>query len=221
MNTGGYATGVRVPGEPQVMNMIFGKRCFFGYTAMRNGEVWWFANPPRATEPTPEELARITPDEWRAYLNELFADDAGPALEIIANTPDIFLGWNTYDLPKVPRWHNERMIIIGDAAHATTPSSGQGASMAIEDALVLAQCLRDLPEISAAFTRYEALRRKRVERIVAHGRRSSSTKVPGPFGRAVLDLVLPIVFKRLAKNDSAALAWMYDHHIEWGQPVAR
>ena len=36
------------------------------------------------------------------------------------------------------------MIIVGDAAHATSPSSGQGASMAIEDAVVLAKCLRDL-----------------------------------------------------------------------------
>jgi 2-polyprenyl-6-methoxyphenol hydroxylase-like FAD-dependent oxidoreductase len=37
------------------------------------------------------------------------------------------------------------MIVIGDAAHATSPSSGQGASMAIEDAVVLAKCVRDLP----------------------------------------------------------------------------
>jgi len=219
MNTGGYATGVGPAGEPHVMHMIFGKRCFFSYTKLPNGEVWWFANPPRATEPTPEELARITPQEWRAYLNELFTDDNSPALDLIRHTDEIFYGWNTYDLPPVPRWYTDRMIIVGDAAHATSPSSGQGASMAIEDSVMLARCLRDAPDIPTAFRRYERLRRDRVERIVRHGRRSSSTKVPGLFGRVVLDLMLPIMIRRMAKKPET-LAWMYDHHIDWDATYA-
>ena len=48
-------------------------------------------------------------------------------------------------------WHRGRMVVIGDAAHVTSPSSGQGASLAIEDALILAQCLRDCGGLSAAF----------------------------------------------------------------------
>jgi energy-coupling factor transporter ATP-binding protein EcfA2 len=51
----------------------------------------------------------------------------------------------THSLPHLPVWHTGRMIVIGDAAHAPTPSSGQGASLAIEDAVVLAKRLRDLP----------------------------------------------------------------------------
>jgi 2-polyprenyl-6-methoxyphenol hydroxylase-like FAD-dependent oxidoreductase len=134
-------------------------------------------------------------------------------MDIIDSTAEIFYGWNTYDMPPVPTWHNDRMVIVGDAAHATSPSSGQGASMAIEDGVVLAMCLRDTTDPAPAFARYERLRRRRVERIVAWGRRSSSTKVPGLIGRAVLDLVLPVVFRRMARNP-AALAWMYDYRVE-------
>ncbi len=48
-------------------------------------------------------------------------------------------------IPRLPTWHAGRMIVIGDAAHAPSPTSGQGASLSIEDAVTPAQCLRDLP----------------------------------------------------------------------------
>ncbi|WP_414638650.1 FAD-dependent monooxygenase, partial [Actinophytocola sp.] len=101
------------------------------------------------------------------------AGEGFPAGEIIDATEHVFSGSNTYDFPTVPVWHRGRMIIIGDAAHATSPASGQGASMALEDAVTLAKCLRDLP---AAYTAYENLRRKRVERVVAQGKRNGDGK---------------------------------------------
>ena len=110
------------------------------------------------------------------------------------------------------------MIVIGDAAHATAPSSGQGASMAVEDAVVLARCLRDLPETGQAFAAYERLRRGRVEKIVAHGARTSNSKAAGPVGRALRDLMMPMILKRVARGGS--LAWMHDYHIDWDERVA-
>ena len=109
------------------------------------------------------------------------------------------------------------MIIIGDAAHAPSPTSGQGASMAMEDAVVLAKCLRDLSSMPQAFATYERLRRQRVERIVAEGTRQSSNKTPGPVGRKVRDFMLPFVFKFLVTEKS--LSWMFNHHIDWDGPV--
>src|SRR4030095_6299772 len=138
---------------------VFGRRCFFGYMIHPSGEIWWFANPPSPREPSREDLLAVTSEQWRARLVDLFRDDTGPMLDIIAATTKIFPGWNTYDFPTVPRWHNDRMVIIGDAAHATSPSSGQGASLAIEDAIVLAKCLRDIAGTEAAFAEFERLRR--------------------------------------------------------------
>src|SRR5215204_2355030 len=83
LNIGGYARGVRVPADPGSFRMIFGKRAFFGYAVHPSGEVWWFANPPSAEEPTRAELAAIGTEQWREILIELFAGDASPAVEII------------------------------------------------------------------------------------------------------------------------------------------
>ena len=48
-------------------------------------------------------------------------------------------GDSTFDLPHVPTWRRGRTVLVGDAAHAPSPSSGQGAAMALEDAVVLAR----------------------------------------------------------------------------------
>jgi FAD-dependent urate hydroxylase len=218
LNIGGFAGGVRVQAEPGTFRMVFGKRAFFGYAVHPSGEVWWFANPPRADEPSRAELAAISPERWREMLLDLFAEDDSPAVEIINATPGRLSGWATYDVPKVPTWHRGKMIIIGDAAHATSPSAGQGASMAIEDAVVLATCLRDLPDTREAFVVYERLRRSRVERIVAHGARTSNSKAAGPVGRVIRDMMMPMILKRVA--NAGSLAWMHDYHIDWDTKVA-
>ena len=218
LNVGGYARGARARAEPGTFRMVFGRRAFFGYALHPSGEVWWFANPPRAEEPSGADLAAISTEQWRELLLDLFSEDDTPAADIIHATPGKLAGWATHDLPSVPRWHRGAMIVIGDAAHATAPSSGQGASMAIEDAVVLARCLRDLPETARAFAAYERLRRGRVERIVAHGARTSNSKIAGPVGRALRDLMMPMILKRVAGGGS--LAWMHDYHIDWDEKVA-
>lgn len=217
LNVGGYARGMGRPGEPGVAHMVFGRRCFFGYFVHPDGEVWWFANPPSRREPDRAELLAVTSEQWRARLVDLFRDDTGPMLDIIAATEEIFPGWNTYDFPRVPTWHNRRMVIIGDAAHATSPSSGQGASLAIEDALVLAKCLRDRPDTEQAFAAFQSLRRERVERVVKHGKRSGDGKAQGPVGAAIRDVMLPVFMRTMARRNT--LGWMYDYRIAWDEPV--
>ncbi|MCZ2860865.1 FAD-dependent oxidoreductase [Blastococcus sp. VKM Ac-2987] len=219
LNTGGYARGVDVPGPPGMNHFCFGRRAFFGWIMASDGEVWWFANLPAPREPDPEKLAAVPAELWRARLLDLFADDRIPAVDLIRATENVFAGWTTYDLPSVPTWHDGRTVIIGDAAHAVSPSAGQGAALAIEDAVVLARCLRDLADAPAALTRYEQLRRDRVEKVRAQGRRNGSGKTVGPVGRAIRDLVLPIVMRRLFRDGRDPLRWMWDHHIDWDAPV--
>ena len=82
-------------------------------------------------------------------------------------------------MPPVPHWHRGRMVLVGDAAHAPSNSSGQGASLAIESAVQLARCLRDLPDSRRAFAAYERLRRTRVEKVAARAARINQAKAPG------------------------------------------
>jgi 2-polyprenyl-6-methoxyphenol hydroxylase-like FAD-dependent oxidoreductase len=225
LNIGGYAPPMELDVAPGEYEMVFGKRAFFGYAVAPDGYVWWFANPPQHTEPAPGELAALTTEHWRARLRDLFTEDRTPACAIIDATPGELVGWATYDMPSVRRWHRDRMIVIGDAAHATSPASGQGASMAIEDAVELGRCLRDLPEPDAAFAACERLRRARVERVVANGARSSNAKAAGPVARVLRDALLPIFLRR---QGAEAASWLHGYHIDWdtrvtpaGAPVGR
>jgi FAD-dependent urate hydroxylase len=113
----------------------------------------------------------------------------------------------------VPHWWRGPMVLIGDAAHAASPSSGQGASLAMEDAVILARCLRDAPDSARAFAAYERARRARVERIVSWAARMNRNKAPGAIGRALRDLVLPLILKRQGSAD--AQRWIFEHHIDW------
>jgi 2-polyprenyl-6-methoxyphenol hydroxylase-like FAD-dependent oxidoreductase len=217
LNIGGYAHGVSTPAKHGEYSMIFGRRAFFGYAQAPDGETWWFANPPCAEDPG-AAIADITDAQWRERLHHLYSVDNSPAVELIRATPGPLRGWTTYDIPTVPRWHSGRMMIIGDAAHATSPSSGQGASMAIEDAVVLAMCLRGLP-VTQAFMTYERLRRRRVERVVAAGARASDTKVAGPIRRVFRDQFMPVFLKKAAADGEESLAWMHQFQIDWNAPV--
>jgi FAD-dependent urate hydroxylase len=212
LNAGGFTAGP-VPAalrpEPGVMQMAFGKRAFFGWVAAPDGSVWWFANPARRR---PVEPGEWSPAAWRAELLELFAGDAGPAAALIRASDEIVGPWNTWDLPRVPVWRDDRTVLVGDAAHAVSPSSGQGASMAIEDAVTLGRCLRERAEIGAALARYEELRRGRVEKVVAYGRRSGSTKTAGPVGALVRDALTPLVMRLLHRKGDPQ-AWILEHRV--------
>jgi 2-polyprenyl-6-methoxyphenol hydroxylase-like FAD-dependent oxidoreductase len=218
LSLGGIAHSRDVEPTPGAYHMIFGKRAFFGYTAPRRGEIYWFANVARPAEPTGAQLAAVPSEHWRRELLDLYAGDAGPAASTVEHTAGPIGVYPIHDLPAVPVWHRGRIVLAGDAAHATSPSAGQGASMAIEDALVLATCLRDLGDPARAFAVYEQLRRTRVQRVVRYSARVGNAKVAGPVGRWLRDLLMPFALKRLANG--AAHAWLYGYHVDWQAKVA-
>lgn len=163
-------------------------------------------------------MSAATPDQWRRRLSDLFADDMPLIRRILdSSTGDVGV-YPVHDIPTSPVWHRGPVALIGDAVHATSPSAGQGASMALEDAVVLAQCLRDAPDLTTAYTTYERLRRPRVEKVVAYSKSLSASKTAGPVARVFRDLMMPVALKLFANPKSHA--WMYDHHIDWNRRVA-
>ncbi|WP_328410062.1 FAD-dependent oxidoreductase [Nocardia sp. NBC_00403] len=218
---GGFVTDRTLHAElglrPGIYSMIFGKKAFFGYLVAPDGEIWWFANMPRSQELSQSAGESTTQAQWRDQLVELLSADRGPAARIVAATPDdtFVPGFNQYDLPTVTTWHNDNMVIVGDAAHAVASSSGQGVSMAVEDAVTLATCLRDIPDTAAALAAYEDRRRARVERVVAYGAETSSDKASSGLGRLLVRLLTPYFLKKAAKAGVAPLNWIFDYRISW------
>ncbi|MFE3526341.1 FAD-dependent oxidoreductase [Streptomyces sp. NPDC059161] len=217
----GIGAGVRDSGLASSggkMHMTYGRRVFFGYQVFDDASGAWFVNLPSAEPVSAARAAERGADRWLSELSALVAGDRTPARELLARTDpaDLALTGPVEAMLRVPHWSRGRMVLIGDAAHAASPSSGQGASLAAESAVQLARCLRDLP-YGQAFAAYEELRRPRVERIIAETARINNDKAAGPVGRVVRDLVMPPMMKLLKPEKRAA--WQYAHRIDWDERV--
>jgi len=191
IDVGGFAPVQPAGLELGYQHMIFGRDAFFGFFGTPTGETWWFSN-----RPSDIRSDRNAVDfDWRRELTELHRHDPPVIGEIISVSDDPVGGWPTTELAPLAQWHTDRVVLIGDAAHATSPSAGQGASLAIEDAAWLAHILRGDTPVPKALADFERERRPRVERLVEDARRNTSHKTPGPVGRWVRDLLLPVFLK--------------------------
>jgi 2-polyprenyl-6-methoxyphenol hydroxylase-like FAD-dependent oxidoreductase len=173
---GGFVPLVALPEIPkqdlQAATYTFGPKGSFGWSGCDAGTVaWWriFRNEKESAKPGRTEL------DWAALKTEMLATYRGypkPIEAVIENTTSL-LRINICDILALPTWHKGRITLVGDAAHATSPYSGQGASIALEDAMYLAKLLRDLENHDYVFNQFQAHRKERVEKIVAEGRERS------------------------------------------------
>jgi salicylate hydroxylase len=119
--------------------------------------------------------------------------------------------WALFTVPEGGAWTAGTIALLGDAAHAMLPFAAQGAGMAIEDAAVLAKCLAENAEESAAVVaalkRYARLRRARIHRVQRAARQAGRTyHLTGPAAYA-RDLVIRVMG---AKRMLARQNWIYD-----------
>jgi 2-polyprenyl-6-methoxyphenol hydroxylase-like FAD-dependent oxidoreductase len=119
----------------------------------------------------PESAEWMTPESWSAKgdLDELRAAYAGfhPEVQAVLDaTPEVYK-WALFERDPLPRWSEERVVLLGDACHPMTPYMAQGAASALEDAAVLTRCLKDIDTdgLQEAFSIYEATRKPRASAI--------------------------------------------------------
>lgn len=140
----------------------------FGAAHVGGGRIYWFA-----TKNAPEGESD-GPAGSKAALLETFRGWHAPVEELIrATEEDAVLRTDVHDRePLGKRWGEGRATLLGDAAHPMTPNLGQGACQAVEDAVVLARCLRDGgADLAGSLRRYEGLRAGRTAAIVRRSRR--------------------------------------------------
>ncbi|QSX78225.1 FAD-dependent oxidoreductase [Agrilutibacter solisilvae] len=103
--------------------------------------------------------ASADPAQWREDVAALWPE----AAQRLHDTPvPQGLAAARYRDALVRRWHGGRAVLLGDSAHAMSPQLGQGANMALIDALALCDALRDAPDLPAALDRFERERRRHV-----------------------------------------------------------
>lgn len=213
MGVGGFVpvtASLRQHVDKGTMNFIFGGNGFFGYfyadsapsAAHRDSAyhvsepgdrmAWWSTY---AMDDCPTDPRHIDRDAVAAQLRERHRGWADPVVQdiITGERTTIESVYPTWTAPELPTWERDGVVLVGDAAHALPPTSGQGSSQALEDVeaftLFLAHELRDayrapsetqmLTEKSAVTTaakRYMALRQPHVKRILDHARRMQNNK---------------------------------------------
>ncbi|MFJ4651423.1 FAD-dependent monooxygenase [Nocardia sp. NPDC088792] len=203
---------------PEAMTFAFGKRAYYLYWAMPDGRMCWGANLPHEQYLSLTAARSIPNEQWLRTLRDVYADDT-PGAEIARATTagQLQVVGALHIMPPVPHWYRGRIALTGDAVHAPSNTSGQGASMAIESAIELARCLRDIDDPAMAFATYEALRRPRVEAIAARVAKINNTKAAGPVARKAMQLVMPLAFKHM--NVEKMMGHEQRFRIDWEATV--
>ena len=207
-------TGV-TPRSDQRVHFIFGQNGFFGYfnTITPEGPrtLWWStASAPLESK---DKMAATTKIDIQQRLLTLHGDWAQPIPQLIQSATDI-LNIPIHDVPSLPRWSAGRTVLIGDAAHAVAPHSGQGASMALEDAMFLGKLLRESngKSLEEVFSSFEQQRRPRTDKVIALGRRNGQRKERMPafaywIQQQMIRIFVPLT--RAKKQD-----WLLAYRVE-------
>jgi 2-polyprenyl-6-methoxyphenol hydroxylase-like FAD-dependent oxidoreductase len=165
----GYTTWRGVAEDPGLApgqaGEMWGRGRRFGFVGIGFGEVYWFSviDAPAG--------GRDSPGRVRADLLERFGDFGGPARKLLEATDEAaIVRTDIADRPPLARWGEGRVTLLGDAAHPMTPNLGQGGCQAIEDAVVLAECLAGASDGEAGLRAYEDRRAERAHWFVAQSR---------------------------------------------------
>lgn len=211
IGTGGIVDVPEVAETGGLMRMSFGTKAFFGYFKQRGGPVLWFNTYPAAEC----EVGPIAdPVAYARRIAAMHADDPLDNARILSAVPAIERNYPIYDMPELDRWFTPRVALMGDAAHAVAPHSGQGASMAIEDALVMAACLDAAATPESAFRRFRALRHERTRTAIRIGRMAGSQKHAQSWLQLRLrDLILPLMLPLGIRAQERMFGFRIDHDI--------
>ena len=168
----------------------------FGFMMLGKGRMYWYA-AAKAPQGQPDpEIGR------KRKLEEMFQDWFPSIPELIAATDEAdILKTDLYDrLPTRP-WGNQNITLLSDAAHPTLPTLGQGACMALEDALVVTKCLQRQSNPTAAFQQYESQRFPRAKSIVEQSLRSGRIgELENPFALALRNSFMKLMGSAISNS---------------------
>jgi 2-polyprenyl-6-methoxyphenol hydroxylase-like FAD-dependent oxidoreductase len=215
LGVGGRSRTEGLEPTPEVVINSFGYKGFFSYHIQPDGSAQWLAFAPRKLPLAPGEV--LSTEEWKQWLLSIYGKDMAGVREVIAKITGPVDVNPMQRVPALPARYRGRAALIGDAT-ATTGRIGAGTAMAMEDAVVLAKCLRDVTSPEQAFATYQELRKPRVDRVVKWGNMNARPpKVRTPWGMQLRNLTWPFLFSKIPTLVS--MDWLYGHHVDWQEPV--
>jgi len=169
------------PHHQPSMQVLLGEGCVFGLVPVGDGQTYGFGieGSPRFHIPLEGRLER---------MRGRFAAFGGPVPAYLASlSHDEQLHCAPIEWVELERWHRGRVVLIGDAAHAGPPMMAQGGCLAMEDAWVLAEVLREAESVESALDNYASRRRPRVDWVQQESRAwAESYRLPQALRNAAL-----------------------------------
>lgn len=163
---------------------MLGRGRSFLTVALGQGIVYCYADL-NANDP-----AAAAAGDWR----HSFADFAEPVPRLLDQAIEAY--FSPIEEVAPPAWKARRVVLVGDAAHATSPNMAQGAAMAVEDALVLAEMLTADQLVEEALAGYEQRRKDRVAWVQEQTHRRDRTRnLPAPIRNLTLRLAAERIFR--------------------------
>jgi FAD-dependent urate hydroxylase len=170
------------PPEVTTWMVLLGRDVTFLAVPIGRGRVYCYCDAPADSTPRPEG------DDVTGRLAGLLAGFAAPVPAILDTLgPDGAVHIGPIEEVTLDRWSRGLVLLVGDAAHATSPNMAEGAAMALEDGLVLAECLAYGRGIAQTVARFQARRRPRTQWVLAQTHRRDRTRNLPP---ALRNLVL-------------------------------
>ena len=215
---GGYANVSIKNKKHSMIHANYCKRAYLAYFILPDGEVWWWNAESYPEEQTREDLDKISNEQWQQSMIKLYDKDPQIIQDIVSSRENNFMKYPISDMPPLDKWYKGNVCLIGDAVHATSPTNGQGAAMASEDAVTLAKCLRDMETSQQAFEKFQTLRKKRVDKIVKFGRRNGEgyflTSPAKKWFRNTMmrTMTSPIIFNWMKK-------YFFGYDIKWDKKI--
>lgn len=161
-----------------------------------------------------QERASWAAEGWHhaddpATLRAGFADCAAPLQDLLAQVDTCHL-WGLFRHPVADHWHNDRIALLGDAAHPTLPFLAQGANLAIEDAFTLARITDAKPDLAQALHAYQSARHSRVSRAITAANANARNYHLSGLQRRVAHLGLKTLGKIAPDAFINRLGWLYN-----------
>jgi 2-polyprenyl-6-methoxyphenol hydroxylase-like FAD-dependent oxidoreductase len=153
--------------------VLLGREVTFLAVPIGRGQVYCYCDTPVRGCEAPQATSTV------GRLAELLTGFASPVPAIL----DTFGSDGTMHVAPIEEvrldaWSRGSVLLIGDAAHAASPNMAEGAAMALEDGLILAECLADSGGVAQAVARFQARRRPRAQWVLAQTHRRDRTRKP-------------------------------------------
>lgn len=172
---------------------LWGKAGRIGIVPLQGGSAYWFAcvnakqKDPMYQNSSPEDVARLFHD-FPADVTAL----------IVSTKKDELLHHDISDIRPLDQFVFGRVVLLGDAAHATTPNMGQGAGQALEDAIVFVNCLTNAVDFREAAISYEEKRIKRTKKVIKMSRQiGAAAQFENGFAIAIRNKLFQLIPSRL------------------------